>query len=387
MRGPYVTSGECGGLPKVDLATPVGWCVGIVAQELHFPRGMVILPNGDLIVAELGGWAENHGRLSILRKVQGYARSTLFDGLNEPHGVAIGPDKRVYVGMVGSVFRFDPADPAKTREDVLGGKSAIPAPSGTGLHPLTSLVFDNKGDLLTNNGSFTDHCTGANDAPPDASKPCPESLANPQRAVIRRYAMHWPDGRATGFTAEAHGLRNSLALAVHRASGNIWQGENSRDAINQGDPKLSDELLPHDEINLVTAGHDYGWPYCYDHNVASPEFPTYDCKGKTAPVLLLAPHAAPLSMEFDNDAKLPAPYTGMMVLALHGYRKGGHRIVAYKVDAQGAPSGAAQQLVAGWDGVAGHHPLGTPVSARIAPDGSIFITEDRNGTVLKLMKQ
>ena len=383
----YATSGDCGGFPKLDLKTPAGWCVGLVARELRFARGVTALPNGDLIVAELGGWNPNHGRLSLLRKSQGYARSTLFENLNLPHGVAVGPDKRVYVGVIGGVFRFDPADPAKTRTDVIGGSSGVPALPDPGLHPLVSLVFDARGDLLLNVGSASDHCNAEDGTPPSPAKPCPESVGAQAHGVIRRYAMRWPEGGATGHTVEAEGLRNSLALGLHRASGKLWQGENSRDAINKADPRLKDELLPHDELNLIVATRHYGWPYCYDQNVASPEYPGYDCKSKTGPSLLLPPHAAPLSIAIDNDARLPKPYTGAMLLTFHGYRKGGHRLVAYLMDASGTPTGSLIELISGWDSKQGANPLGAPVGVTIAEDGSVFITEDRNGTLLRLTKQ
>jgi len=371
----YATSGDCGGFPKANLTTPAGWCVGVVAGDLRFPRGMSILPNGDLIVAELGGWVENRGRLSILRKAKGYARETLFEKLNQPHGVVVGPDKLVYVGVVGSIFRFDPANPEKTRTDVIGGKSGVAGPPGNGRHPLTNFVFDAKGDLLVNVGSASDNCDE------DKGATCAEAKTNGQ---IRRYPVK--DGRASAFKVEADGLRNSLALALHRASGNLWQAENSRDGINKRDPKLNDNLLPHDELNLVVAGRNYGWPYCYDNKLPSPEFPSHDCKGTTAPVLLLPPHAAPLGMAIDNDAKLPAPYTGHMLIGYHGYRKTGHRVVALKLDARGMPAGEPVDLISGWDAGGEGKPLGAPVEVRIAPDGAIFITEDRNRTILRLIK-
>lgn len=376
----YSTVGDCGGLPRLKLKTPQGWCVGLVAQGLRFARGIALLPSGDVVVAEMGGWMDNRGHVSILRKADHYARENIFDGLNEPHGVAIGPDHKVYVGVVGGVFRFDPAKPAMTREDVIGGKSGVAAIPGAGLHPLASLLFDPKGDLLVSLGSETDHCDAQK-----AVKVCAEEAAG--HAVIRRYPMKWPEGKAGNFTVEAQGLRNSLAIGIHRASGTLWQAENSRDAINKADPKLHDDQLPHDEINRIVAGRHYGWPYCYDNNIASPEFPGYDCKSKTAPFLLLPPHAAPLAMAIDNDAKLPAPFTGDMLITLHGYRKTGHRLIAFRLDAKGEPTGNPIDLIDGWESAGAGQPTGTPVGLAIGPDGAIYISEDRNGTVLRLTRQ
>jgi glucose/arabinose dehydrogenase len=382
----YPTAGDCAGLPKIRLTTPAGWCVGLLAQGLRFPRGIEVLPNGDLVVAEIGAWTPNRGRLSILRKAKQYAHETLFDELDRPHGLAIGPDKQVYVGVAGGIFRFDAANPK--RVDVIGGTSGIPALPATGRHPLTAFVFDRNGDLLVNVGSHSDNCESEKNALPNPAKPCPETEGKDARGVIRKYSMRWPQGTVTGMEIFASGLRNSMALAVLRASNTLLQAENARDAIHLRDPRLSDEALPHDELNVIERGKHYGWPYCYDNNRASPEYNTANCSVRTAPHLLLPPHASPLGMAIDNDARLPAPFTGSLILPYHGYRKHGHRVVTYKLDARGRPTGAPVELIGGWNAAPPPHaqPMGTPVDVRIAGDGSIFITEDRNGTVLRLAK-
>src|SRR5215467_9517014 len=63
----YTTTGLCDGLPRVNLETPPGVCVGVVLSgprvmpipgtDLRFPRGLAELPNGDLILADMGGFA------------------------------------------------------------------------------------------------------------------------------------------------------------------------------------------------------------------------------------------------------------------------------------------------------------------------------------------
>lgn len=379
-------SGDCAGFPKIRLTTPAEWCVGLVAQGLRSPRGIEVLPNGDLVVAEIGAWTPNRGRLSLLRKAKQYARETLFDGLDRPHGVVVGPDTRVYVGVAGGIFRFDTANPK--RVDVIGGASSTAPLPATGRHPLTAFVFDRQGDLFVNVGSHTDNCEGEKNALPNAAKPCPETEGRDARGVIRKYTMRWPQGAVTGVEIYAAGLRNSMGLAVHRASNTLLQAENSRDAIHLRDPKLPDETLPHDELNVIERGKHYGWPYCYDNNRASPEFKTANCSARTPPTLLLPPHASPLGMAIDNAGKLPAPFTGNLVLPFHGYRKLGHRVVSYMLDPRGRPVGSPVELISGWNATQqpNAQPMGTPVDVRIAGDGAIFITEDRNGTVLRLAK-
>ena len=397
---PYLAAGDCGGLPRINVTTPAGWCVGVVAHGLQFPRGIELLPNGDLIVAEMGAWQPNRGRLSILRKAKNYERETLFDGLNLPHSVVIGPDQRIYAGTVGSVFRFDPANFAATRTDVIGGTTKVPAPPQSGRHLLVSLLFDANNDLFVNAGSASNNCESEDGTPPDSAVPCAEAEGALARGAIRKYTMSWPAGRVAGIEVYAEGLRNSTALALHRKTNSILQGENSRDAIHRADPKLRDAVLPHDEINLIRQGHHYGWPYCYDNNRISPEYPKADCKSRTRPLMLLPAHAAPLGMAIDNEARLPPPFTRNLLVTYHGFRSTGHRVVAFRLDMRGRPLGKPVELISDWGArspvktaatsdtpMPATQPQGAPVDLRIAADGSVFITEDRNGTVLRLVRE
>ena len=47
----YPVGGDCGGLPKIKVVMPPGWYVGLCAQGLRFPRGVAVLPTGDLVLA------------------------------------------------------------------------------------------------------------------------------------------------------------------------------------------------------------------------------------------------------------------------------------------------------------------------------------------------
>ena len=64
--GPYATRGSCAGFPRVDLRTPPGWCVALLADAsagLRFPRRVLEVESGRYWLVDMGGWEPGRGRL------------------------------------------------------------------------------------------------------------------------------------------------------------------------------------------------------------------------------------------------------------------------------------------------------------------------------------
>ncbi|HLJ64603.1 MAG TPA: glucose dehydrogenase [Stellaceae bacterium] len=367
---PYRTEGDCDGFPKLDLKTAPGLCVGLVAEHLGFARGVAAV-GADIYVLDMGGWRKGKGRLLHLGD-RGHAAATVsLSGLDEPSAILALPDGRLLVGELGQVSVLDPRQTPLALEKVASG---LPR---DGLHPLSALALTADGTLFLNSGSASDHCEHADGSPPDPHLPCPETLLPLPRAAL--FSLPLAGGDAVPF---ARGLRNSMALAL-LPGGQLVAAVNARDAINRADPALSDETLPHDTLVLVKKGADYGWPYCFDDNRRSPEYPDFDCGSREKPTLLLPAHAAPLGMVFYRDQRLPG-LKAHLIIAYHGYRENGHRIVALAVGADGSLQGAPREIVGGWAREAGHHPQGAPVALAVMEDGSLLVTEDHNQTLLRV---
>lgn len=372
----YRTQGSCGGFPRTGLQTLPGLCVGLVAEHLGAPRGVAVL--GDAVyVLDMGGWQTGHGRLLRLGHTGHDAPEVLLSGLDEPNGLTVTPDGTLYAGLLGRVVRVVLSGPTPVLEDVLTG---LPT---AGSHPLSSVVAAPDGSLYVNIGSATDHCEGVGGTPPDPAVACPERAATPPRASLVHVVpgpMGVPWSRAKPV---AFGLRNSMGLAV-MPGGALVAAVNARDAINDADPALSDELLPHDTFDVISQGADYGWPYCFDNNRASPEYAHHDCSAMHRPSLLLPPHGAPLALLRYQGDVLPN-LKGRLVIALHGYRAQGHRLMSLAVGTDGQPSAAPSPLVWGWDQTE-QNPQGAPVGLAEMKDGSVLVTEDHNGTLLRLAR-
>ena len=405
--GKTASGRTCGGYPRLPIGMAKGFCAGLVfaptpgkARRIRLPRSLLQLDDGTWLVTDLGGWGTRRGAVWRLEARPGApAEATrLIDGLQLPHALAMGPDGRVYVGEMSRIFRFDPRapKPADTLQTVVAGLPDNRLHENR--HPLSKFVFMPDGALLVNIGAPSDQCLNA--AGKASDKRCAERDAGDEAASLRRYAPDGQGGWRRDYRVYAKGLRNSVALAVHR-SGTVLQGENSYD--------FADRWFPFDEINLIREGHDYGWPYCAD--IATPT-PGWKAKGAmrcgspahTPPVLLLPPHAAPLDMLWYEGAMFPQ-LQGKLLMSWHGYRATGGRIAAYATGEDGvplaspgarypvhgalprpygaSPSANAFILTPGW-GKAGQRGQGSPVGLAVARDGAIWVADDRAGRIIRI---
>ena len=421
VRPGYVLDAQrpCDGYPRAPIETLKGVCAGFVLgpppegayaskRVLHLPRTLLPLPNGDFLVTDLGAWVPGQGSVWRMTPHPGQepVLTRLLADLDMPHTIATGPDGKIYVGEMSRIIRFDPgaAVPSATVQVVVSGLPSNRLHDDR--HPLSSFLFGTDNALLVNVGAPSDQCASPPGAPAPAT--CAEAEGSLPAAAIWRFAYQ-ADGRwEPQPSLYARGLRNSMALVRH-ASGALYQGENSID--------VDDPDFPYDAINQLKPGANYGWPYCV--NAADPA-PAWlgrgplDCKGpdRTPPILLLPPHGAPLFLLYYHGAMFPE-LEGRLLVALHGYRATGSRIIAYATGPDGAPLASAKasyavhgrhgaaptrkpfkggpaagglDLTPGWDAAPGLRPAGAPVGLAVAADGALWIAEDRNGTILRLAR-
>ena len=376
----YRTAGDCDGFPAVELTAADGLCVGLVAEGLGHARGVAAIGD-DVFVVDMVAWESKKGRLLKLSKGGRHAPEVVLRDLNQPNAVVRGPGRTLYVGITGQVLQIDPyaADPAKSARVIVDG---LPT---TGRHPVPSLAVGADGALFVNVGSFSDSCHAAGGRMPDPKAACPETQENPPRGSMLRFPARATAWHANEQPPYARGLRNSMAMAV-LANGRLAVAVNSRDGINHADASLSDVDLPHDLLIVLQPGGDYGWPYCYDQRVPSPEYRGFDCASKLAPDLLLPAHAAPLGMLLYKGERLPG-LAGKLIVGYHGYRTTGHRIVAVALDKDQRPTGTPSELVTDWEQRDGSHPAGSPVGLVEMDDGSVLVAEDHSGALLRLSRK
>lgn len=373
-----------GELPTV----PQGFTVSIMADDLMIPRQMLMLPNGDLLIAEgSGGGApalrpkdviagfikargrsgvEGGDRITLIRDTNGDGvpeqRSVLIDGLNAPYGLAY-VDGNLYVANQDAVMRFPYQE----------GQTEITAPG----EELTRLPAElnhhwTKAMTASADGRFLYVGIGSNSNAGERGMEVEE-----ERAVV------WEIDRETGARRTiATGIRNPTALAIEPSTNLLWSVVNERDEIGP-------QLVP-DYLTQVRDGAFYGWPYSYwGQNIdprPRPRNPDLVAQAVT-PDYALGNHVAALGLDFAVDGGWGGQFADGAFVGMHGSWNR-RDLAGYKVVwipfTNGRPSGEPVDLVTGFltdDGRARGRPVGVLFDPRTR---ALFIADDMANVVWRV---
>lgn len=356
----------CAQAPAVSIPTPSDVCVALLASGLGFPRGVVALNDSQVLVADMGNWERGRGRLLLLDLFQDGTPTRvtpLILRLDRPHGLIKTRDGKIYLG---EATRISEIKVTGTSAQVIPVMIGAP---GTGRHPLIGLAEIDDGKIAFSTGSATDACDQAM-----RGGVCTETIGPQARAAIRVFTPGPTALRWAQIPPYATGLRNSAALAYDPVTRVLWAGENSMD--------LSSPRLPPDELNKIEEGRNYGWPACYGARVRAAGFTSSSCQGTATPARNLAAHSAPLGVTIVDGGLAGAGRA--LAITSHGYMPTGHRISLVPIDTEGNLVGPTRDIVFGWTAVGGVRPKGTPVGVTPAPGGGLYVTEDGNGTLLRV---
>ena len=392
---------------NAGLTLPSGFCALAVAKNVGRARHMAVRPNGDLYVAIDNAPGGVVGGVLALRDADGDGRPEIQQrfGDNGGNGIAWS-EGQLYFAPNGEVIRYaftgDELVPSGEPEVVVSG-----LPVG-GDHPRKTIVLDGKGNMYVNHGSASNTCQVANrqlESP--GVDPCPELDV---RAGIWRFSA-----TATGQTlASGHRVatetRNMNALAINPADGLLYGAQNGRDQLFENWPNLFDErddaLLPAEELFRIDDGKAYGWPYCYydgtrNEKVLAPEYGgdgkiVGRCATRELPLADYPAHWAPLGMTFYTGSAFGNKYEGGLFIAFHGSRFDprlqpagpGYNVVFVNWQ-NGKPIGKFETFA---DGFAAGDPSPTgaahrPVSVAEAPDGSLYISDDKGGWIYRVVRK
>jgi glucose/arabinose dehydrogenase len=339
------------------LVVPAGLKVTYFARNLDGVRFMAVAPDGALYATQ-----PSRGRVVRLPDANrdGVADSVVVvvTGLNQPHGLAFHKGV-LYVAATDGVARVTLGADGKST----GSPVYVNRYSGGGGHWSRTIVFGADSAMYVSVGSSCNLCIEQSS----------------DRAAVLRFNE---DG--SGKRVFASGLRNAVGLAVEPQTGALWAAQNERDNLPP-----NHEDLPPEEINILTDGGDYGWPYCYGDRVPNPEYDdAARCAKTIPPAAKLQAHSAPLGMTFLARATaLPEEYRSDLLVAYHGSwnrdTPTGAKVVRIHVS-DGKP-GAVEDLVTGWQAADGSR-WGRPVDVTVASDGSVMISDDTGDAIYRLSR-
>ncbi|MDA1102996.1 MAG: PQQ-dependent sugar dehydrogenase [Gemmatimonadetes bacterium] len=327
-----------------NLEVPAGFDISVFAEGLGGVRTLEVGPDGLLYAVR-----SRDGTIHRLDPAGNGGSEEIVDGLNRPYGLAFS-DGWMYVGERHRIVRF--RAPAYSTPEVV-----VPDLPTGGSHWTREIEFGSDGMLYVSVGSSCNIC----------------EERDPRRAAVTRYR---PDGSDETIVAE--GLRNSAGLAVHPATGTLWVSQNERDML--GDD------LPVEEINILSDGTHFGWPYCHGQGETNPEYrdrAAY-CRDTTPPALSIQAHSAPLGMAFYTGEQFPAEYRGDLFVALHGSwnrsERTGYKLIRVRVENDRPVS--YEDFATGW--LSGRRVTGRPVYPVVGPDGSLFLSDDEGGRIYRI---
>jgi len=345
-----------GGPSESDLKSlrlPDGFTMGLFASGLEGPRFMAFDPSGTLYVT-----LTRTGDVIALPDGDGDGRADravpAAGNLNRPHGIAFS-DGYVYVAETDRVVRFRQEPQSLLLREK---ETAVPElPTKGGGHFTRTVAFGPDGMMYVSVGSSCNACVE-------------EEL---ERAAITRFD---PDGGNREIYAR--GLRNSVGLAFHPATGELFATENGRDW-------LGDDLPP-DEINIIKQGGHYGWPFCYGRRVPDREFkrPGF-CETTIPPVLEIQAHSAPLGLAFYTAEQFPPRFRGGLFVAFHGSwnrtAPTGYKVVFVPFE-KNRPAGPYEDFIVGW--LRGGSYWGRPAGVAQGPSGELYISDDYAGAIYRV---
>ena len=394
---PELPTPHRGLLPDMTIAKPAEWgdqqpqvpdgySISAIATNLNIPRQTLVLPNGDILVAEgrggsapklkpkdiIAGYIKAQGntsvasgnRLTLLRDADGdgtYELQTIFaENLNAPYGLAlIGND--LYVANQDAVVRFDYTS-GQTQANGAPEK-IVDLPAAINHHWTKALTASADGRYLyVAIGSNSNVTERGMDVELDRARVLEIDVAT------RHYRPY------------ATGLRNPTSLAIQPGTGQLWVVVNERD-------ELGDDLVP-DYLTSVRDGGFYGWPYSYwGQNVdprAQPQNPDKVAEA-IVPDYSLGAHVAALGLDFSSPVMGPDFAEGVFIGQHGSWNR--RNPVGYKVVfvpfSNGQPAGDPVDFVFNFHGEDGKT-RGRPVGVTVDPAGALIVADDLSNTIWRV---
>jgi glucose/arabinose dehydrogenase len=364
------------------LQVPPGFVAAPFATGLANPRRLLVLANGDVLVAE-----QNVGYVTLLRDDgTGHAKwiNRHVEDLNKPYGLAWQEGSLLVADqdgiwrvphVVGALRPGRPVPPQRAEELPPEERRSVPGAYGAELitkkgvfgivqgHQNRHVAIDPKsGALFVGVGS-----SGNLGVEPEP------------KATIQRF-----DADGSNQTTYASGTRNPTALAFHPDTGDLWALVQERDGLGDN--------LPSDYMIRVQQNGFYGWPYAYIGKHPQPGFANLapdKVEASITPDLLFQAHSSVLDLVFYEGDQFPSEFKGSAFVALKGSwnrsQPTGYKVVRVPFK-DGRPEGYYENFATGFWGAGESRAevWGRPAALAVAKDGALLVADDTGGTIWRI---
>lgn len=287
----------------------------VITSALSAPWGITSLPDGRLLITQKGGQL----RIATTAGVVGASITGLpsvnSSGQGGLLGLCIDPQfttnrmvywvfsEQVAGGNVTAVAKGRLSDSETTIENPTVIYRATPADNSSA-HYGGRIVFDANGNLFVSTG--------------ERAWPATRDLAQSVSAGLGKIVHITKDGKpapgnptfsTAGALPELYsiGHRNPQGLAIHPTTGALW--------LSEFGPRGGDE------INLIRAGANYGWPvitYGIDYNGQTMGAEIQKQEGMEQPVYYWDPVISPSGISFYKGNRIPEWENNLFIGALSG---------------------------------------------------------------------
>ena len=386
------------------LSLPDGFTALIVADDLGPGRHLDVARNGDIYLA-LNNMSKEAGAVA-LRDTSGDGRADLVQYFGSVSGTGIKVrGAYLYFGADTAIVRY-PLPQGELVPDASYEVVAAGFPKER-QHAAKPFDFDPEGHMYVTVGAPSNACMEqmrTKGSP--GMDPCP--ILEWAGGIWRFSADRLNQDQLRDGHRYSTGIRHAVALRWNSIEGKLYAVQHGRDQLHQFFPEIYTEQesadLPAEEFLMLSDGADFGWPYCYydpfkELKVLAPEYGgdgevTGRCQQKTDPIMAFPAHMAPNDLLFYTGNQFPERYKEGAFIAFHGswnrapLEQEGYYVVFVPFK-DGLPSGDWEVFADGFSGKeelfnpgdAEHRPVGLAQG----PDGSLFISDSRKGTIWRVL--
>lgn len=388
---------------EAPITLPQGFKSVVVTSGLGQARHLTVAANGDLFV-KLEKLKDGKGIIR-LHDANGDGKADETSGFGNYAGTGITiRNGYLYASSNDDVYRYKINEKTGT-VDINSEQKIVTGLVNKNQHNSKSLALDNDGNIYVNIGAPSNCCQVQDRVKGSPGQdPCPilEKAGGIWQFKADKTNQSYEEG-----VRYATGLRNVVGLDWNTEVNELYVMQHGRDMLFQFYPDMFSQKEgadnPAEELFRVKKGDDCGWPYCYYDNdkqqkLLNPEYggdrkKADRCVDKTKSIVQFPGHLAPNALLFYTGNQFPDKYKNGAFIAFHGSWNRAPEpqagfFVVFVPFKDGMPTGKWEVFADGFSGFTSSASTGKakyrPCGLAQGPDGSLYISDDNNGTIWKV---